>query len=109
MTIPVNPKTFTIVDAAAVAEGVTGLNVEFGRAAGGPYTLKAAVPAKDLTTLASGTVTGAISDLENSLAAGQWFCVATAVNVTGESAVSPETTFSIVPPPPSAPTGFSVA
>lgn len=103
-----NPTTFTIVDAVAVAQGVTGFNVEFGRATG-VYTLKAPVPAADLTTEASGTITGKIADLESSLAAGLWFAAATAVNATGESKASPEVSFQIVPPAPDAPTSFEVA
>jgi hypothetical protein len=106
--IPVNPTTFTIVDAVAVAQGVTGFNVEFGRTSG-TYTLKAPVPAADLTTEASGTITGKLADLNQSLAAGVWFAAATAVNATGESSASPEVSFQIVPPAPTAPTGFTVA
>jgi hypothetical protein len=108
-TTPItNPTTFTIVDATAVAENVTGFNVEFGRATG-VYTMKAAVPAADLSTEASGTITGKISDLNTQLAPGLWFAAATAVNSTGESAASPEVQFTIVAPVPSAPTGFTVA
>lgn len=106
--IPVNPTTFTIVDAVAVQQGVTGFNVEFGRVSG-TYTLKAPVPAADLTTEASGTITGKLADLNQSLAAGIWFAAATAVNATGESTASPETSFQIVPPAPDAPSAFSVA
>ncbi len=105
----VNPKTFTIVDPTASAEGVTGMNVKFGRTTGGPYTLVAPVPAKDLSTEASGTVTGALSDLESTLAPGNWFAVATAVNSAGESAPTAEFAFSITPPLPSAPTSFTLA
>lgn len=107
--IPVNPKTFTIVDTAATAEGVTGMNVKFGRTAGGPYSLVAAVPAKDMATEASGTITGALTDLESTLAAGDWFAVVTAVNSAGESDPTPELHFQIVPPKPSTPTAFTVA
>lgn len=108
MALPVNPTTFTITDTLAVQQGVTGFNVEFGRASG-VYTLKAPVPAADLTTEASGTITGKLADLNMQLAPGMWFCAATAVNVTGESSASPEASFTIVPPAPSAPGGFIVA
>jgi hypothetical protein len=104
----VNPTTFTITDTTATSEGVTGFNVEFGRASG-VYTLKAPVPPADLITEASGKITGKLSELSVQLAAGIWFCAATAVSASGESVASPETSFSIVPPPPSPPTGFSVA
>jgi hypothetical protein len=112
MTGPVNPTTFTIVDALVTTENVSGFNVSFGQTAGGPYTLKAAVPAADLTNDASGSVTGAVADLNTQLAAGQWYAVATAVNAAGESLPSPEFAFQIVPPAPplpTAPSGFSMA
>ena len=105
----INPKTFTIVDLLATIEGVTGMNVKFSRTTGGPYTLVAAVPAKDLSTEASGTVTGALSDLESTLAPGSWFAVATAVNSAGESGPTAEFAFQITPPLPSAPSGFTLA
>jgi hypothetical protein len=105
----INPKTFTIVDPVATAEGVTGMNVKFGRTTGGPYTLVAAVPTKDLATEDSGTITGALSDLESTLAPGDWFAVATAVNAAGESAPTPEVAFQISPPLPSTPTSFTLA
>lgn len=106
---PVNPTTFTITDPVASAEGVTGFNVDLAQKAGGPYTLKAPVPAADLSTEATGTITGNIADLKLQLAPGTWYAVATAVGPSGESLASPEVAFDIVPPPPSAPTGFSVA
>ena len=109
MTTPVtNPVTFTIVDPVATAQGVTGFNVKFGKTSG-TYTLIAPVPAKDLVTEASGTITAPIADLNVQLAAGTWFAVATALNVSGESPPSPETSFVIVPPAPSSPTAFTVA
>ncbi len=107
--IPVNPKTFTIVDPTAAAEGVTGMNVKLSRAPGGPYSLVAPVPAKDLATEASGTITGALTDLAATLAAGDWYAIATAVNAGGESDPTPELHFQIVPPKPSTPTSFTVA
>lgn len=109
MAIVNNPVQFTIVDPKIAVENVTGFNVEFGLKSG-VYTLKAAVPAKDLVgDAAAGSVTGPISDLNTQLAPGTWFAAATAVNANGESAVSPETSFTITPPLPSAPTGFSVS
>jgi hypothetical protein len=108
-TTPVtNPKTFTITDPAITAENVTGFQVLFGRTSGGPYTLTAQVPTADIDA-AAGTVTGTIASLESNLAAGAWFAVAEAVNAGGTSANSPEAAFTIVPPAPSAPTGFTVA
>lgn len=107
MPNPVNPKTFTITDAVATAEHVTGFNVKLGRASG-TYTLVAPVPSADLSTLGSGVVAGAITDLNLQLAPGTWFAVATAVSANGESLASPEAVFDIVPPPPSPPTSFVV-
>jgi hypothetical protein len=89
---------------------VTGFNIKFGRVSG-VYTLSAPVPAADLTTEASGTVTGKLADLNTTLAAGDWFVSATAVTATAESKPSPEDSFTIVPPPPplDPPTSFNVA
>lgn len=111
MANKVNPTTFTIVDAVAVAEGVTGFNLKFGRATGN-YTLTAPVPPANLSTEASGTISGKLADLNLQLAAGTWYVSATAVSPNGESNPGPEDVFDIVPPPPpppSPPTGFSVA
>jgi hypothetical protein len=109
MTGPINPTTFTITDSLVTAENVTGFNVALGQTSGGPYTLKAPVPAADLTNDASGSVTGKIADLNEQLQAGQWYAVATAVNANGESLASPEAAFQIVPPVPTAPSAFTVA
>ena len=108
-TVPVNPKTFTITDTTASAEGVTGMNVKFGRATGGPYTLVAAVPAADMATESTGTITGNIADLESTLAPGDWFAVTTAVNAGGESDPSPEVHFQIAVPKPNPPSAFAVS
>ena len=108
MANKVNPTKFTIVDPVATAQGVTGMNVKFGRASG-VYTLSAPVPAADLATEATGTVTGNLADLSVQLAAGTWFAAATAVNQFGESVPSGEDVFDIVPPPPSPPTSFTVS
>jgi hypothetical protein len=103
-----NPTTFTITDSVAVAQGVTGFNLKFGKASGA-YTLTAPVPAADLTTEASGTISGKLADLNLQLAAGTWYVSATAVSGYGESKPGPEDIFDIVPPPPDPPTGFTVA
>lgn len=108
MANPVNPKTFTITDPVAAAEKVTGFNVKLGRASRA-YTLVAPVPPADLTTLDSGVIAGSLSDLNLQLAPGTWFATATAVSANGESINGPEAVFDIVPPPPSPPTGFSIA
>ena len=109
-TTPViNPTTFTITDSKGVTENVTSFDVDFGRASG-QYTLTASVPLADVTVdTAKKTYTGKIADLHEQLGAGQWFVGARAVNANGVSAESPEATFMIVPPPPSAPEAFSVA
>ena len=109
MTLPVNPTTFTITDPTATSEGVTGFNVKFGQTPGGPYPLVAPVPPEDLATEASGVITGTLASLNEKLAPGTWYSVATALNAVGESDPSPEAAFTIEPPRPSSPTGFSVA
>lgn len=110
MSDPVtNPTTFTITDSTATADNVTSFDVDFGRASG-QYTLTAPVPIENVTVdTTKNTYTGKIADLHQQLGAGQWFCAARAVNANGVSAESPEATFTIVPPPPSAPEAFSVA
>lgn len=111
MSTPIitNPTTFTIIDPAGITDNVTSFDVDFGRASGN-YTLTASVPLANVTVdMTAGTYTGKIADLHEQLGAGQWFGAARAVNANGISAESPEATFTIVPPPPSAPTGFSFA
>lgn len=111
MSTPIvtNPTTFTITDSKAVTDGVVSFDVDFGRASG-QYTLTANVPLANVTVdTTANTYTGKIADLHEQLGAGQWFCGARAVNANGVSNESPEATFTIVPPPPSAPEGFSVA
>lgn len=104
-----NPSTFTITDSNATTDNVTSFDVDFGRASG-VYTLTAPVPLANVTVdTAKNTYTGKIADLHQQLGAGQWFCAARAVNANGVSAESPEATFTIVPPPPSAPEAFEVA
>lgn len=104
-----NPTTFTITDPNGVTDNLTGFDVDFGRASG-QYTLTASVPLANVTVDATAnTYTGKIADLHQQLGAGQWFVASRAVNANGVSTESPEATFTIVPPPPSAPTGFSVA
>lgn len=111
MSTPIvtNPTTFTITDPAGVTDNVTSFDVDFGRASGN-YTLTAPVQLTDVTVdTTANTYTGKIADLHEQLGAGQWFAAARAVNANGVSAESPEATFTIVPPAPSAPTGFQVA
>lgn len=104
-----NPTTFTITDPNGVTDAVTSFDVDFGRATG-QYTLTASVPLANVTVdTTANTYTGKIADLHEQLGSGAWFAAARAVNANGVSAESPEATFTIVPPPPSAPTGFSVA
>ncbi len=104
-----NPTTFTITDSKAAAETVTSFDVDFGRTSG-QYTLTASVPLANVTIdTTKNTYSGKIADLHQQLGAGQWFCAARAVSINGVSNESPETTFTIVPPSPSAPEGFEVA
>ena len=111
MSTPIvtNPKTFTITDSNGVTDSVTSFDVDFGRASG-QYTLTASVPLANVTVdTTKNTYTGNIDDLHEQLGAGAWFVAARAVNANGVSAESPEATFTIVPPAPSAPEGFEVA
>lgn len=102
-----NPTTFTITDPTGVTENVTSFDVDFGRASG-QYTLTASVPLANVTVDATaGTYTGKIADLHEQLGAGAWFAAARAVNANGVSTESPEATFTIVPPPPTAPTSLT--
>jgi len=104
-----NPTTFTITDSNGVNDNLTSFDVDFGRASG-QYTLTASVPLDDVTIdTTKNTYTGKIADLHQQLGAGAWFVAARAVNANGTSSESPEATFTIVPPPPSAPEGFTVA
>lgn len=107
--IVTNPTTFTITDPNGVTDNVTSFSVDLGRASG-QYTLNAPVPLTDLMVdTTANTYTGKIADLHEQLGAGQWFAAPRAVNANGVSVDGPEATFTIVPPAPSAPTGFSVA
>ena len=104
-----NPTTFTITDSNGVTDNVTAFDVDFGRASG-QYTLTASVSLANVTVdTTKNTYTGKIADLHEQLGAGQWFVAARAVNANGVSSESPEATFNIVPPPPSAPEAFEVA
>jgi len=104
-----NPTTFTITDSKGVSDNVTSFDVDFGRATG-QYTLTASVPLANVTVdTTKNTYSGKIEDLHEQLGAGQWFVAARAVNANGVSAESPEATFTIVPPAPSAPEAFTVA
>lgn len=104
-----NPTTFTITDSNGVSDNVTSFDVDFGRASG-QYTLTASVPLANVTVdPIAKTYKGKIADLHEQLGAGDWFVAARAVNANGVSSESPEATFTIVPPPPSAPEAFEVA
>lgn len=108
MTTPVvNPATFTITDANVLAEGVTSFTVDFGTTAG-QYTLHATVPVSSLS-VSGNNYTGTFTNLHQTLAGGTWFTATRATNANGISVESPETSFVIVPPVPSAPSGFTVA
>jgi hypothetical protein len=105
----INPTKFTITDPTGANDALTSFDVDFGRASG-QYTLTASVPLANVTVdTTANTYTGNIADLHEQLGAGQWFVGCRAVNANGTSTESPEATFQIVPPPPSAPTGFGVA
>lgn len=107
--IVINPTIFTITDSKGVSDNVTSFNVDFGRASG-QYTLTASVPLANVTVdTTANTYKGKIADLHEQLGAGAWFVAARAVNANGVSTESPEATFTIVPPPPSAPESFEVA
>lgn len=108
MATVTNPTTFTITDSKITADNVTGFQILFGRTTGGPYTLTAQVPSADINATA-GTATGTISSLNETLAPGNWFAVAQSINAAGDSPNSPEAAFTIVPPLPGAPTGFTFA
>jgi hypothetical protein len=105
-----NPTTFQIVDTTLIADKVTAMAVSFGTVSGGPYTLIAAVPAVDITGAANGVVSGTLASLNEQLAPGIWYAVASATNATGTSGNSPEVAFEIVSalPLPAAPTGFTL-
>lgn len=107
-TLVTNPTTFTITDSKGVTDNITSFDVDFGRASG-QYTLTASVPLANVTVdTTKNTYTGKIADLHEQLGSGAWFVAARAVNVNGVSVESPEATFTIVPPPPSAPEAFVV-
>lgn len=110
MSTPIvtNPTTFTITDSNGVTDNVTSFDVDFGRATG-VYTLTASVPLANVTVdTTKNTYAGKIADLHEQLGSGQWFVAARAVNANGVSKESPEATFTIVPPTPSAPEAFAV-
>jgi hypothetical protein len=108
MAVVINPSTFQIVDPTIATDNVTGFQILFGRVSGGPYTLTAQVPAADMN-VSTGTVSGTIASLNETLAPGNWFAVSQAVNLAGDSPNSPEVAFQIVPPLPKPPTSFSVS
>lgn len=106
-----NPTGFTITDAVAAAQQVTGVTIIVGVATGGPYTagtfpLTAAEVAAGLA--ANGVFTGTLASIGENLPPGTYFAVATATNAAGVSKDSPEIEFTVLAAP-TAPTGFSVA
>jgi hypothetical protein len=111
MAVVVNPKSFSIGDAAAVSQGVTGFNVLVGTASGGPYTVSSASVALSALSNGSGTFTGNWTLLSFSPALANfttYYSVAEAVNAQGASGNSPEVSFSLAAAP-SAPTSFTLA
>jgi hypothetical protein len=110
MTAVVNPTIFTITDPNITAQAVTSFRVLFGQTSGGPYPLVSADDAvTNLTRNADGSLSGTLASLNEQLAPGNWFAVAEAKNVSGYSTNSPEAAITIIPPVPSAPTGFTVS
>lgn len=109
MAAVINPTGFTITDATAQANGVTGLTINVGTVSGGPYPHSYQVTAAELAAgLASGTFTGTLASIGETLGAGTYFAVATATNAAGVSAPSPEASFQVLPVPV-APTALSFA
>lgn len=109
MTVPVNPASFTITDAVASAQSVTGVTINVGTATGGPYTHSYPLTAAEVTAgLTAGSFTGTLASIGEALGAGTYYAVATATNAAGTSGNSPEVEF-IVLAVPTPPTAFSVA
>lgn len=110
MSVTVNPKGFSITDAAAAAQNVTSFNVMVGTATGGPYTAATASVALSALTLANGVYTGTWSELTFAPALSSftnYFAVVEAVNAQGVSGPSPEVEFQ-VETVPTAPTAFTL-
>jgi len=89
MSAVLNPVTFTIGDAVASTQSVTGVTILVGTTSGGPYTHSYPLTAAEVSAgLASGSFTGTLASIGETLGPGLYFAVATA---------------------PTAPTSFSVA
>lgn len=91
---------YTVTEANAAAQGVTGYNLKFG-AVSGTYTISIPVPASALT---AGGATGLLSSLSGLPGPGAWFGAASAINATGEGPVGAPFAFTISLPLPTAPT-----
>jgi hypothetical protein len=107
MATPVlNPTTFTIV----ATPNLTGMNILVGVASGGPYnnTTFKLTAAEIAAGAASGTYTGTLSSVGDTLVPGIYYAVPEAVNAAGTSPAGPEASWT-VQAAPSAPTGFSVS
>jgi hypothetical protein len=109
------PKTITLTlptlntDGTTITSGeITDVQIGFGTGSGN-YTLIA-----DDTAFASQTQNGVVTipfaSLNENLGNGTWFCAARVVTSDGvSSAWSNEASFTITPPQPNPPTGFTVA
>jgi len=105
-----NPTTFTITDTTAQSNGVTGLNINVGTVAGGPYTAHSypLTAAEVSAGLPTGTFTGSLASIGEALGPGTYFAVSTATNASGTSGNSPEVNFQ-VQTAPVAPSAFTVS
>lgn len=107
MAAVLNPTGFTITDTAAQAQNVTAITIMVGTASGGPYTHSYPITGAELSAgLASGTFTGTLASIGETLGAGTYFAVCTATNAAGTSGVSPEASFQVLSVP-SAPTNLA--
>jgi hypothetical protein len=105
----VNPNTFTVSDPVASAQSVTGVTILVGTVSGGPYPNVYPLTAAEISAgLASGTFTGTLASIGETLPSGTYFAVATATNAIGTSGNSPEVTFQVLTAP-SAPVSLVLA
>jgi hypothetical protein len=89
-----NPTQFTITDPTAQAQGIIGITLLVGTATGGPYPHSYPLTAAEVSAgLASGSFTGTLASVGETLGAGTYYAVATATNAAGTSGVSPEASF----------------
>ena len=108
MTV-LNPTNFTVSDPVASAENVTGVTILVGTVSGGPYTHSYPLTAAEISAgLASGSFTGTLASIGETLPRGTYFAVAKATNAVGASGNSPEVTFQ-VETAPSAPVSLVLA